>query len=403
MKSYKQFINEGKNTHLEHLEDELWNEGSAGVENALRFVGEVASMLSGNSDSSINITTKWDGAPAIFCGINPENKKFFVGTKSVFNVGQPKINYTNADIDKNHSGGLASKLKIALKHLSSLKIRGVLQGDLMFTKSDVSTQDIDGERYVTFTPNTITYAFKSDSDTAKKIKSAKIGIVFHTEYKGRKMSGMQASFNPNINRLGKSKDVWYRDASFVDESGTATLTSSEHSDILSLIEDAESKLSASSDMIEELRGNSALIPMVKTYFNSIIKVGSSKGNHSGLIDHVSNKYDTDINKLKSDAGKERKTKVKEEMIKYIEDRGSEIDDIFELHSLISEIKIKIVRKLESIESVSTFVRTDNGFRTTSPEGFVAVDKSSDNKALKFVDRLEFSRSNFTVAKNWIKG
>ena len=402
MKSYKQFINEGKNTHLEHLEDELWNEGSAGVENALRFAGEVASMLSGNSDSSVNITTKWDGAPAIFCGINPENKKFFVGTKSVFNVGQPKINYTNSDIDENHSGGLATKLKIALQYLSKIGIKGVLQGDLMFTQGDLGSMSQDGKPHITFTPNTITYAVEDGTPTAREIKSAKIGIVFHTEYKGRKMSDMKASFSPNVKRLKKNKNVWFRDADFKDESGSSTLTKSEYDDVMADIDSAKSALSASSKMIDDIRSRSNIISHVKVYTNILVREGSTKGNTDGLINHISAKFENDINKLKTDKGKERKAGIRDELIKYLKDNESKIDEVFKLHSFLSEIKTSLVRKLEKIKGIGTFVRTDDGFKATAPEGFVAVDRIS-NKALKLVDRLEFSRANFTVAKNWVKG
>ena len=402
MKSYKQFINEGKNTHLEHLEDELWNEGSAGVENALRFVGEVASMLSGNTDSSINITTKWDGAPAIFCGINPENGKFFVGTKSVFNTGQPKINYTNADINKNHSGGLAEKLKTALKHLPSLGIKGVLQGDLMFTSSDLGSMKVDGQPHVTFTPNTITYAIPEGSKAAKEVRSAKMGIVFHTKYSGRRMSDMKASFNPKVRSLKKSKAVWFRDADFKDESGSSTLTSSEMDAIMSKVKEARSLLSSTSKTIEAFRSNRQVIPFVKVYMNSMVKEGSTVGNTDGLINHISSKFDNDINKLKTDAAKERKNAIKEEIVKYLKSQEARLDKIFKLHSVLTDIKIMLVRKLERIKGIGTFIRDDKGFRATSPEGFVAVDRIS-NKALKLVDRLEFSRSNFTVAKNWVKG
>ena len=402
MKSFKQFIIEGKNTHLEHLEDELWNEGSAGVENALRFAGEVASMLSGNVDSPINVTTKWDGAPAIFCGVNPENKKFFVGTKSVFNVGKPKINYTNADIDKNHSGGLATKLKIALQYLSKLGIKGVLQGDLMFTKSDLGSMDVDGKSHTTFTPNTITYAVEDGSPTAREVKNAKIGIVFHTEYKGGKMSNMKASFNPNIKKIKKNKNVWFRDADFKDESGSSTMTKSEYDDIMKDIESARSELSSSQKMIGKIRGNSTLIPLVKTYFNSLVRVGSDKGSSDGLVSHINTEYDSKIAKLKTDAGKKRKSEARDSLVDYINKNSSAIDDIFDLHKSLTDIKMALVKKLQKMKDIGTFVRTDDGFKATAPEGFVAVDKIS-KKAIKLVDRLEFSRSNFTVAKNWVKG
>ncbi len=274
---------------MEHLEDEMWNGGSVGVKNALNFARGVAEMLSGSSSSSVNITTKWDGAPAIICGINPENKKFFVGTKSVFNKATPKINYTNSDIDKNHSGDLANKLKTALKHLSKLGIKNVIQGDFMFSSSDLGSMKVDGESHITFTPNTITYAVKDGGPIAKEIKNAKIGIVFHTEYKGRKMSEMTASFNPNIKRLSKNKNVWFRDADYKDESGSSTLTSSELSSIMKDIKSAESNMSSKvSKIIDEVMSNRNIISHIKTYTNSQIRGGSSKVDTKGVVGHIKN-------------------------------------------------------------------------------------------------------------------
>ena len=215
---------EGANLHLEHIEDEVLNRGVVGTRDAINFLQSLRDMLAGHSESRVNITTKWDGAPAVFCGINPDNGKFFVGTKGVFNVNA-KLNYTDADIDRNHPGeGLNAKLKVALRYLPKLGIKGILQGDMMFAKGDLDTTTIDGEEYVTFQPNTIVYAVPSDSTLARSILSAQMGIVFHTSYTGKTMDDMKASFNIDINNLTRTKDVWFRDAYFVDASGTATFT-----------------------------------------------------------------------------------------------------------------------------------------------------------------------------------
>ena len=133
----------GKNLHLEHLEDNVLNSGVNGARQSINFLRSLRDMLAGHSESKINITTKWDGAPAIFAGINPENGKFFVGTKGIFNKNA-KLNYTNEDIDINHpSEGLNKKLKVALRYLPKLGIEGVLQGDMMFTKGDIKTKKIE--------------------------------------------------------------------------------------------------------------------------------------------------------------------------------------------------------------------------------------------------------------------
>ena len=86
-----------KNTHLEHLEDDILNDGTKGGKNAISFLRELGEMLS-EKPNSMMITTKWDGAPAIICGIDPETEQFFVGTKSVFNKTNPKVIYNESDI-----------------------------------------------------------------------------------------------------------------------------------------------------------------------------------------------------------------------------------------------------------------------------------------------------------------
>ena len=191
MFSFKGFQTQDKNTHLEHLEDDIINRGAVGGENAVNFLKAVRNMLAG-SGKGTNMTVKWDGAPAIICGVNPENGKFFVGTKSVFNK-TPKINYTSRDIARNHSGVVADKLRVCLANLSRLNIKGILQGDLLFT-DDLKSINIDGQKMISFTPNTITYAVPQDSDIGRRIAKAKMGIVFHTQYSGKTMDSLSAGF-----------------------------------------------------------------------------------------------------------------------------------------------------------------------------------------------------------------
>ena len=179
---------EGANLHLEHIEDEVLNRGVNGARDAINFLQSLRDMLAGHAESRVNLTTKWDGAPAVFCGINPDNGKFFVGTKGVFNAN-PKLNYTDEDIDNNHpSEGLNAKLKIALRYLPKLGIKGVLQGDMMFARGDIQDKTIDGVDYITFQPNTIVYAVPADSKLAQSMRAAQMGIVFHTSYTGKTSS-----------------------------------------------------------------------------------------------------------------------------------------------------------------------------------------------------------------------
>jgi len=407
MKTFKQYLTEakeGKNLHLEHLEDEVLNNGINGTRAAINFLQSLRDMLAGNAKSSVNVTVKWDGAPAIFAGINPENKKFFVGTKGVFNA-TPKVNYTDADIDANHSApGLNSKLKVALKYLPKLGIKDVLQGDMMFTQDDLSTETIDGKSYLTFQPNTIVYAVPTES--SDKIKKAKMGIVWHTTYSGDTLQSMRASFNTNIKGLTKTNDVWFTDADYKDTSGTINFNKAETSTITSVLSQAGKTFSKfNSQFTKQLMSRQDVVLLIKTFNNVKVREGqkiSNTSKHSQeLIKYVDVKMQKNIDSVKTLKTKEAKQKIKDEVIRFLSSHKKDLQTIFDMQNLLTDAKNMIIRKLEKARGVmDTFIRTDNGYRVTAPEGFVAIDQMGD--AVKLVDRLEFSQANFTAAKNWAK-
>ena len=400
MLTFTSYISESKNLHLEHLEDSLFNEGSKGMEDAFNFCESLIDMLEGNSKSKVNVTVKWDGAPAIFAGINPENGKFFVGSKSIFNA-TPKINYTAADVNTNHgkSPGLAEKLKVALQHLPKLGIKGVLQGDLMFTTSDVEKQTIDGDDYLTFTPNTITYAAQTDSELAKQVAKAELGVVWHTTYTGKTLRDMKASFGANVSGLKKTKDVWFSDADFKDASGSATFTAEETKAARKQVAQVRSQFIKIRRFVDEFTSKKSIIDNLKIYGNQQVRKGNAVYSVEEFSKFVNDKMQKTIDSLKSERGKSNKQRIADETLKYLSRNKPKIKKIFDLHLALNEMKMKFVRKLERVKSLGMFIRTDSGYRVTSPEGFVAIDKVNKN-AYKLVDRLEFSRSNFTAAKNW---
>ena len=397
---------EGKNVHLEHIEDEVLNRGVIGARESIDFLRSLRNMLAGHAETKVNITTKWDGAPAIFAGINPENGKFFVGTKSVFNKNA-KLNYTEDDIDVNHSsGGLNEKLKVALRYLPKLGIKGVLQGDMMFSKGDLKRETIDGESYVIFQPNTIVYAVPTDSKLAQSMLAAQLGVVFHTSYTGRKMEDMKASFNIDIGRLTATKDVWFRDASFVDASGSATFTEEETKQITTILSIAGRTFQTINSMtLNRIASSETILTYIKTFNNTKVREGKKITNTNqhtlDLIRWVEAKLNKDIADVKRAETKAKRTKEKTEVMRFFRTNAAQLRFIFDLQNLLVDAKLMIVRKLESIRSIGTFVRTDTGYRITAPEGFVAVDKLKGN-AVKLVDRLEFSQANFNAAKNWSK-
>ena len=398
---------EGANLHLEHIEDEILNRGINGARDAINFLQSLRDMLAGNSSSKVNITTKWDGAPAIFCGINPDNSKFFVGTKGVFNANA-KLNYTDEDIDKNHPGeGLNAKLKVALRYLPKLGIKGVLQGDMMFAKGDISEKNIDGEDYITFQPNTLVYAVPADSKLAKTMQAAQLGVVFHTSYTGKTFADMKASFNIDIKNLTTTKDVWFRDAYFTDASGTATFTEEETKQITSILSNVGSIFKKTNSMsIGRISGSDTVREYIKTFNNTKVREGQKITNTAAhtreLLKWVEDKLNKEIISAKMEKTKRDRTMIKNEIMRTLRGSAADLKNIFDMQNGMVDAKNMIIKKLQQIKQVaSTFVQTEDGFRVTNPEGFVAVDRLKGN-AVKLVDRLEFSHLNFTAAKAWSK-
>ena len=403
MFSFTGFLTEAKNLHLEHLEDEVLNNGVKGTRGAINFLQSLRDMLAGNVKSSVNVTVKWDGAPAVFAGINPENGQFFVGTKGVFNKNA-KINYSHEDIDRNHPGsGLNHKLKVALTELSKLGIKDVLQGDMLFTQEDLEKKTIDGKQYVTFQPNTIVYAVPKES--ASQILSSKMGIVFHTTYSGKTMEDMSASFNVNLRGLSKSSSVWFSDATYKDTSGTINFNKAETKEMSNVLSQAGKTFQTlKADVLNHI-GDSDINILVKTFNNTKVREGEkitdTRQHTRGLIAYVYDKLKKDVDKVKRPETKKEKQLTMDNKMKFFRSNSSQLVKIFDMQNLLVDAKELIIRKLEKSKGVmDTFVRTNNGYRVTQPEGFVAVDHMG--KAVKLVDRLEFAHQNFTAAKNWDK-
>ena len=403
MFSFKGFTTNDKNTHLEHLEDDIINRGSSGGVNAINFLKSVRDMLAGNSGAKINTTVKWDGAPAIICGVNPENGKFFVGTKSVFNV-TPKINYTTADIRRNHSGAVAQKLSVCLNHLSSLNIKQILQGDLLFT-NDKKMAAIRGEKMITFTPNTITYAVQADSSIGKKIARAKMGIVFHTMYTGRDMKSLSASFG-NVRGAGNSR-VWVASASYKDDSGSITFTKAELNTFNAQLRMAEGSLGRASKVLDEMTSR-ATDPLsvgfrLKAFFNHYIR--NNKGSMAKVAvlqdmfrDYYENVLKTEIDQRKTEKAKQKYRDILANGLKFINQNKSGLYMAIASHVTLGNAKNTLIQKMNQIQQIGHYIKTGTGYRVTAPEGYVAVDRVAG--AVKIVDRLEFSRANFTLPKGW---
>ena len=394
-----------KNTHLEHLEDNILNDGSQGGKEAVAFLRSLGDMLDQGS-AEARVTVKWDGAPAIICGVNPDNGRFFVGTKSVFNKVTPKISYSENDVDSLYPPGqLAEKLKAAYKYLSTLSIPNVVQGDLLFT-DDKYEAVIGGDTCIAFQPNTIVYAVPKDSEIGKKIDEAKFGIVFHTQYNGRTLDSMSASFG-DINIQGNT-NVFVTSSDFKNASGEANMTRAEKTTYTNLVNKTEGSLKQASRFLDLMKTNNmnkfTLSIMFKTFFNRYVREGRSlvgaRATARDFAQYFSNALDKEIDSKKMKSTKDKYLELKNKGLKFINDNQQAIYMTVASYMNLQAAKNFMIRKLQKVNTFGTFLRTPDGYRVTAPEGFVAI---RSGRALKLVDRLEFSRANFTADKNWDKG
>ena len=405
MQSFKNYITEQKNTHMTHIEDKVLYGGVNGTRQAINALRELRNMLGGVKDGKVSV--KWDGAPAVFCGIDPSDGEFFVAKKGIFNAN-PKVYKTNADIDADTSGDLNAKLNLALKELPSLGIKGVIQGDFLFGPGDVKTEKIKGQSYLTFHPNTIVYAVPADSEAAKEIKKATIGIVWHTTYKGSTFESMKASYGVNVKGLKSSSKVWSQDAILRDLT-KATMTSTETEEVnghLSTAGKIFNKIAGTT--LRQLEANQTLAQHIETFNNSYVREGQIVTNTtkhvSNLLKWINKKYQKEADKRKTDKGKKAQYDKRDELLSFFSPANKKsLVQIFELQKVIVLAKLKLINILQRLSNIDTFVKTKKGFKVTGEEGYVAIDQLGGD-AVKIVDRMEFSYNNFSpdILKGWDK-
>jgi len=401
MNTFQQFITENKNTHMTHIEDKVLYGGVDGTRQAINALRGLRDLLAGHGAGKVSV--KWDGAPAVFCGTDPSDDKFFVAKKGIFNKN-PMVYKTNADIDADTSGDLNAKLKEALLYLPELGIVGVIQGDFLFGKGDVSTKVIEGQKYTAFHPNTIAYAVPYDQ--AKSVRDAKIGIVWHTTYKGATFESMTASYGVDVSKLTKSKNVWSQDAMLRDAT-KATMSDKDTVEVNArLTEIGRLFKQTSAKTLKTLEASPKLAQAIETYNNSFVRAGAllpdSKRHVSGLISNRQAYYKKEIDSKKSERGKETwRQKYADEMEFFSAKNRANLVKMFELQKLIVLVKLKLINSLDKLKTIDTFVKTSKGYKVTGEEGYVAIDTLGGD-AVKLVDRMEFSYNNFSsdILKGW---
>ena len=388
--------------HLEHLEDEMLNYGTDGCMAAVSFLKELRKML-GQQENSGFMQTKWDGAPSVICGTDPQTGMFFVGTKSVFAKTNPKLCYSEEQIDGWYEGDLAEKLKFSLRYFSKLGIEGVVQGDLLFT-SDIKRETINGEQLYTFRPNTITYGIPVDHPIGKKAGKAKIGVVFHTHYTGDVVADMQARAGANVS--GSDEALVVKNDTPMHRVGFSKQEMSKFDNYIIKI---ERMCRICGDFLDELVTQTGttgdakfhIASYLKQFFNSEIKNARSIGNIDeamyDMLNFYGEKMDKELAKIKTVANRTKKCALVYNSQNYVVDNVYKFKSMLALYKELQAVKQMVIDKLDHLEEFRTFVQTEKGYKVTTPEGYVL---HKDGSMIKFVNRLEFAYNNFTLQKQW---
>jgi hypothetical protein len=407
MKSLKNYLAESKNTHMTHIEDLILDGGVKGARQAILALRSLRDMLNGNAKAPMDVTVKWDGAPALFAGEDPSDGQFFVAKKGIF-AKNPKVYKNHGDIDADTSGDLNKKLKLAFDNLKGLGIKDVIQGDFMFDQGDLKSENINGIKHITFHPNTIVYAIPADTKLAKEIKAAKVGIVWHTTYRGSTFETMKAEFGKDIvSKIKPSKNVWMQDATMKDLSGTATLTKGDSLKLSSNLSNAGKIFQKiASTTLKEIESTKELNLVINIYNNTMVRKGqrvaNTKKHAQGLIQFVTDRYAKEIDKRSTPKGKQVQIDKRDTLLSFFSKKNlKNLENIFILQNFVIDSKLIIINKLNRLSKIGTFVKTKSGFRVTNPEGFVAIDRM-EGGAVKLVDRMEFSTNNFSkdIIKGW---
>jgi|TARA_S200000501_G_C20838662_1_gene750560 hypothetical protein len=396
-------LTEFKRTHLEHIEDIILYDGFDGGKRVVDYFRALLVTLQGTSAESMSVSVKWDGAPAVVCGVHPETGKFFVATKSAF-AQNAKVNYTKKDIANNHgTDELGQKLLKCLVHLKKLNIQGVVQGDLLFIDNDITRKNLNNVPHITFTPNTITYAVPEDSDLGQQIDRAKVGIIFHTTYNGETLADMTASAGADTESFGESPDVFFDNATYKDVSGSAKFTADETKTFMNGIDKLEGLLqNVPRDLQSQLGQNKDFVPMFQMYINAMVKQGQLPSNVntflSGFKDFYADKMQKQIAGLKAQKALALRQDKLKQMPAFLNRAKKPLQAMLTFYKAVQQLKGFVLKKMNQAMAIGSFQQTDNGLEVTDPEGFVAVDKSGN--AVKLVDRLGFSRRNLTMVNKF---
>jgi hypothetical protein len=165
------------------------------------------------------------------------------------------------------------------------------------------------------------------------------------------------------------------------------------------------KISATT--LNDVSSNADINRLINTFNNTKVrsqeKITNPKKHTSELVKWIENKCQVEIDKLKSVKGKDRRMVACNKILSFFDKSNvSNLILMFELQNHLVMAKEILIKKFNEVSDISTFVKTNKGFKLSGTEGYVAIDR--EGSAVKLVDRMEFSANNFSsdIIKGWQK-
>ena len=144
---------------------------------------------------------------------------------------------------------------------------------------------------------------------------------------------------------------------------------------------------------------------MKIFFNKYVREGRKIPDTTKFVKEFTSYFEGEVkkaaDKVKTPKAKASKLAKLYAGVQLIEDNLDSLKNTAELYKILQSSKEVFIRKLEKGERFGTYLKTDTGYKITAPEGYVAI--ADGNNAIKLVDRLEFSKANFNVSKDWVDG
>lgn len=380
------------NTHSTHVEEKFILDGQKGLEASVEGLRCIVDEIGRGEIPAVS--TKIDGI-ALFFGWT--SKGFFVSNKSLFNK-TPKLAYTNDEIKANWKADLYPMLSAALDLLPKVcpKDGCVYQGDWLFSSKTLKSVKVAGVDSWGWHPNIIEYTVAKSSPIGKAVGQAKMGLVVHTRYTwdgvNTKTLGV-AEFGITKKNFKKSKDVFLIDtvSNLSTQNGDVGFAKGDWDEIGTLLKNA---LAMKSKIDWELLKDSGFAMLLLPYYNTFVKSGvipPVASRVEGFKTHVQEKMEKAVASRKTEKGQAAQRALYEP---YLNVPAKSLENIFLTMDMLTKVKLMVLDQLNRYALYKNFVVTRKGdYISTKDEGFVIV--KSAGKGLKLVDRLEFSRNNFS--------